>query len=1099
MGTPTLSCSADALSNALIVDSDSDDDEVDRSSMWVQQEDHTASDLPPDFLEPLSPGTEVSSYLLPFPTNLTRSEQRTENRQFWKSGDFTGSCEGASFATEGMDHARVHPKFLHSNATSHKWVLGAIAELLDNAVDEIRNGATFVKIDVETNPRNGEPMLVIEDDGGGMDPDCMRHCMSLGYSAKSKLSNTIGQYGNGFKTSTMRLGADVIVFSRNQGSKPSESIGMMSYTFLSSTGQNDIVVPIVDFQIEAFGIRKLIRSNVDDWMESMGAIENWSPYSSQAELVSQFRSMPRCQGTKVIIYNLWEDEEGHLELDFTTDPHDIQIRATSRDEKTLKLAAHYPSCKHYLTHRHSLRIYISILYLRLPAKFKIILRGIQVPCHNLRNEMMLVEQVTYKPKDAGHSKAVVTLGFVKDAKEHIDVSGFNVYHKNRLIKPFWRVWNSSDTRGRGIIAILEANFVEPAHDKQGFERTIVLTRLEARLVEMQKSYFKKHCHLIGYTNASLRKSGQSLPRDTNSPAKGGVGGSPASVITSASTRAGEQLSAADERPVADVHDNRAASGGLQVQGVAPSVTKQAMQVASSNSLRVEVQEPNSMISTIDLMVDGAGNGNGVVFNRQGSVQVEPSHSHSQQCVQEAPLRNVTGSVLQNTAPSPANFIKQELFSPCPTGTAPVFIDLDSPEVDEKCENAAFDMPLPQSFYLQRKMIAEEIHACENSLQGDDGAGSPKGNEAEGVIDVSISFQNLGDVKALSERVSFEGCKGEDVRGIKQVEAMPKEQAMESYVQSVATAIDECLAAPIAITKNEDQVGLDPLGKEVQQNGACSEAHVLPTTIELDDFFDSLAAPQSEVPSHNSPPFKDTEALATEIKLILPEIGTVENDHAPLLSSTEPLSGHESKFNHARSEDASKEHENRMIDNSQVQCEDDTKDCNKPQLLPATEAKGLSDMDAVIDVDEHKGDGCLGLKQANTNDHKELVVAVVEPRTHENMALVPQECTSFFDKKDSLESIQVSCQDNISTPTMAIVDVAIDSIASNLCIDFLEEDRLILTKQQIEYLQQSIEAVVVEVDDLKEQLQQHRELEHLELTNLNMELERALSRLEEIGG
>ena len=28
----------------------------------------------------------------------------------------------------------------------------------------------------------------------------------------------------------------------------------------------------------------------------------------------------------------------------------------------------------------------------------------------------------------------VTLGFVKDAKSHIDVQGFNVYHKNRLIK-----------------------------------------------------------------------------------------------------------------------------------------------------------------------------------------------------------------------------------------------------------------------------------------------------------------------------------------------------------------------------------------------------------------------------------------------------------------------------------------------------------------------------------------------------------------------------------------------------------------------------------------------------------------------------------------
>lgn len=30
--------------------------------------------------------------------------------------------------------------------------------------------------------------------------------------------------------------------------------------------------------------------------------------------------------------------------------------------------------------------------------------------------------------------ANVTLGFVKDARFHIDVQGFNVYHKNRLIK-----------------------------------------------------------------------------------------------------------------------------------------------------------------------------------------------------------------------------------------------------------------------------------------------------------------------------------------------------------------------------------------------------------------------------------------------------------------------------------------------------------------------------------------------------------------------------------------------------------------------------------------------------------------------------------------
>ena len=31
------------------------------------------------------------------------------------------------------------------------------------------------------------------DNGGGMNPDKMRQCMSLGYSAKSKIADTIGQ------------------------------------------------------------------------------------------------------------------------------------------------------------------------------------------------------------------------------------------------------------------------------------------------------------------------------------------------------------------------------------------------------------------------------------------------------------------------------------------------------------------------------------------------------------------------------------------------------------------------------------------------------------------------------------------------------------------------------------------------------------------------------------------------------------------------------------------------------------------------------------------------------------------------------------------
>jgi hypothetical protein len=32
-------------------------------------------------------------------------------------------------SVSGMDHVRVHPRFLHSNATSHKWALGGMVFL----------------------------------------------------------------------------------------------------------------------------------------------------------------------------------------------------------------------------------------------------------------------------------------------------------------------------------------------------------------------------------------------------------------------------------------------------------------------------------------------------------------------------------------------------------------------------------------------------------------------------------------------------------------------------------------------------------------------------------------------------------------------------------------------------------------------------------------------------------------------------------------------------------------------------------------------------------------------------------------------------------
>lgn len=421
-------------------------------------------------------------------------------RQFWKAGNYDDGLNSETTLQNGKSYLHVHPMFLHSNATSHKWAFGAIAELIDNAVDEIQNGATFVIVDKTLNPRDQSPALVIQDNGGGMDPEAIRRCMSFGFSDK-KSKAAIGQYGNGFKTSTMRLGADVIVFSCHLGDRVmTQSIGLLSYTFLTQTGHDRIVVPMVDYELNTSSGNMEISHRYDKeyFMSNLSMLLRWSPYSTEAELLKQFDDIGS-HGTKVIIYNLWFSDDGNVELDFDTDPEDIRIGG---DVKKVQANPAWRTVneQHIANRLHySLRAYLSILYLKIPETFTIVLRGQLVEHRNLVLDLKFQEFIVYRPQTGGCKEAEVltTIGFLKEAP-HVTAHGFNIYHKNRLILPFWPVVSYADSRGRGVVGVLEANFVEPTHNKQDFERTSLFQKLEGRLKEMTWEYWDYHCGLIGY-------------------------------------------------------------------------------------------------------------------------------------------------------------------------------------------------------------------------------------------------------------------------------------------------------------------------------------------------------------------------------------------------------------------------------------------------------------------------------------------------------------------------------------------------------------------------------------------------------------------------
>ncbi|KAG8635011.1 protein MICRORCHIDIA 6 isoform X2 [Manihot esculenta] len=424
------------------------------------------------------------------------------SRQFWKAGDYEGGqgqVHGAANQRKyEKNHLHVHPMFLHSNATSHKWVFGAIAELVDNAIDEIKNGATFVDINKIANPRGGGPALQIQDNGGGMDPEEMRRCLSFGFSKKMKCA--IGRYGNGFKASTMRLGADVVVFSRHRNMRSStQSVGLLSYTFLRSMGHEKIIIPMVDYEFnsstESFG--PIFHHGMEHFSSNLTMLLQWSPYSTEDEFLKQFDDIGD-QGTKIVMYNLWFNDDGDMELDFDSDIEDIRI---SGDVKLFGEHSKPIFQQHIANvYNYSLRVYLSILYLRLPQFFNIKLRGRVVEQHNIADDLKFAEFILYRPQTGvkDQTAVITTIGFLKEAPD-VNVHGFNIYYRNRLILPFWRVLrNTTNSSGRGIVGVLEANYIEPTHNKQDFERSSLFQKLEDRLKQMTIEYWHLHCELIGY-------------------------------------------------------------------------------------------------------------------------------------------------------------------------------------------------------------------------------------------------------------------------------------------------------------------------------------------------------------------------------------------------------------------------------------------------------------------------------------------------------------------------------------------------------------------------------------------------------------------------
>ncbi|RMZ98179.1 MORC family CW-type zinc finger 2 isoform X2 [Brachionus plicatilis] len=142
-----------------------------------------------------------------------------------------------------LNRANLNTDYLHTNSTTHQFLFGALAELVDNSRDAEAN---CLKIYTERNTKfRGNYILNFLDDGTGMSPSEAADIIRFGKSFKrSSEKNYIGQYGNGLKSGSMRIGNDLLIFTKRDNLG---TVLLISETFLKNERIEEIVVPIPTF------------------------------------------------------------------------------------------------------------------------------------------------------------------------------------------------------------------------------------------------------------------------------------------------------------------------------------------------------------------------------------------------------------------------------------------------------------------------------------------------------------------------------------------------------------------------------------------------------------------------------------------------------------------------------------------------------------------------------------------------------------------------------------------------------------------------------------------------------------------------------------
>uniref|UniRef100_A0A8C8MCU3 CW-type domain-containing protein n=1 Tax=Oncorhynchus tshawytscha TaxID=74940 RepID=A0A8C8MCU3_ONCTS len=268
-----------------------------------------------------------------------------------------------------LNRAQLTFEYLHTNSTTHEFLFGALAELVDNSrYQQCTSLCSYSQL-FRPDLRGGY-MLCFLDDGTGMDPNEATHVIQFGKSTKRTPDSThIGQYGNGLKSGSMRIGKDFVLFTKKDNTL---SCLFLSRTFHEEEGLDEVIVPLPTWDLLT---RQPITGDPEKFAIETELIYKYSPFKNEQQLMEQFNKMEGSSGTLVIIYNLKLMDTREPELDVETDHQDILMAGTPSEGVKPE--------------RRSFRAYAAVLY--IDPRMRIFIQG-----HKVRTKRLSC--CLYKPR-----------------------------------------------------------------------------------------------------------------------------------------------------------------------------------------------------------------------------------------------------------------------------------------------------------------------------------------------------------------------------------------------------------------------------------------------------------------------------------------------------------------------------------------------------------------------------------------------------------------------------------------------------------------------------------------------------------------------------